>query len=114
MSTNVYNYDERWYVGEKPSVYHGWIITTSSDTMRIAHFKSRAFCGQLEKLYKAVLPDCVDHVLIAACLSLKRFGVEADWHFADELIKEEFERNECVLDDQLEIKLDEILDQFIG
>jgi hypothetical protein len=113
MSTNVYNYNERWYYSGKPDTYHGWAITTSSDNMAVGHFKSRKLCNELEKACKDVLPERVDHVLITACLAIKRFGKEADWQFAEELIKEEFEREECVLDEKLEDKLDAIVDSFI-
>jgi hypothetical protein len=113
VSTNVYSYNERWYFGGKPSTYHGWAITTSSDNMALGHFKSRKLCNELEKVVKAVLPERVDHVLIAACLALSRWGKEADWGFAKALIKEEFERSDAVLDEKLEDKLEEIVNSFV-
>jgi hypothetical protein len=113
MSTNVLNFDERWYFGGKPDTYHGWAITTSGDSMSVGHFKSRKLCRELEKAVKAVLPECIDHVLITACLAIKRFGKEADHQFAEELIKDEFSTEDCVLDEKLEDKLEEIVDGFI-
>lgn len=113
MSTNAYNYNERWYFGGKPDTYHGWVITTSGDNMALGHFKSRKICNELEKAVKAVLPEQVNHVLVTACLALNRWGKEADWGFAQELLKEEFASAEAVLSDSLRDKLEEIVDGFI-
>jgi hypothetical protein len=113
MSTNVYRYDERWYYAGKPDIYHGWVITTSGDNMAVGHFKSRKLCNALEKACKAVLPEYIDHVLIAACLAIQRFGKEADWQFAEELIKDEFSMEDCVLCEELKEELEAVIDRFV-
>jgi ferritin-like metal-binding protein YciE len=112
MSTNVYNYDERWYYDDKPAIYHGWAITTSNDVMSLGHFKNRKICRKLEKAIQAVLPKRVNHVLIAACLALKMWGTEAGWQRAEELIQAEFSRVACEMDAKLEDKLDQIVERF--
>jgi hypothetical protein len=106
MSTNVYDYDERWHFGERPAVYYGWAITTSSDNLAVAHFEKKKQCRELEKKVKALLPDFLDHVLVAACLAIQEWGRDSDRDFAKILLEQEFEEGKIELTDELEEKLD--------
>ena len=112
MATNCYHYDERWYFSKKPDVYHGWVISISGAFLKVAHFKSRRTCNELERTIKAFLPHDVREDLVTACLVIRKVGSENDWLTADELVREEYERAGVELTDEAEEQMEKIVDDY--
>jgi hypothetical protein len=83
MAYNVYDREEKVFYSEEPKIRHGWLITSSSDSISVCGFSDPAKKAEYVVKAKEVLAGCdTDPELIAAAV----MAIEEDHEWAQDVL----------------------------